>query len=598
MSLLKTAFYFLFTSFLLHTYGNTKSETQSDAATRNGIGTVYNRLLDDYDVKFYFIDIEVNDTSTAIDGSTSILVELLDREPETIVLDMGSMLHVDSVYLDQNKAGYLHENEELVIEIPKSFAEKELVSIQVFYHGSSYRRRGFGGIFNAEDLVWGNRVTWSLSEPFSARDWFPCKQVLGDKADSVYVFITTDRDLKAGSNGMLTDQTELPGGKIRHEWKSRYPIAYYLISFAVSDYRDYSIYAPLAGKDDSLLIQNYIYDNDVYFNNYRDEIDLTRDFIGLFEKLFGPYPFQEEKYGHCIVPSGGGMEHQTMTTLSNFSFSMVSHELAHQWFGDLVTCGTWQDIWINEGFASYAEYLAYQYLVSQEKADQWMASAQEMVKTRPDGSIYIPPDMTDDEGRIFDYRLSYKKGAAIIHMIRHEIHDDGLFFDILRDFISRYQNGTASATDFRMLLEERTSMDFSGFFDQWYYGEGYPIVSFTWQQNNDTLYIQGTQTTTSSTQQFNLRLDIRINAGGQDILLVRRLTSNHITWKIPVEGRVTEVQVDPFNWLLGEFTSLTAMTENLADHDSLRDLVHQAGLTGIGTESDGNNLYAHKIVKD
>jgi aminopeptidase N len=260
------------------------------------------------------------------------------------------------------------------------------------------------------------------------------------------------------------------------------------------------------------------------------------------------------------------MEHQTMTTLENLSFVMVSHELAHQWFGDFVTCNSWQDIWINEGFASYAEYLAYQHLVSQEKADQWMTSAQEMVKMRPGGSVFIPESGTDDVGRIFDYRLSYKKGAAIIHMIRHEINDDSLFFDILRDFLSRYRNRTASALDFRDLLEERTSMDFAGFFDQWYFGEGYPDVTCLWQQRNDTIYIQASQTTTSSTPIFNLRLDFRITINGNDSLLTRRVDSNPATWVIPVKGEVTAVQPDPSNWLLGKFA---CFQDNLLSYKTL-----------------------------
>ncbi len=103
-----------------------------------------------------------------------------------------------------------------------------------------------------------------------------------------------------------------------------------------------------------------------YFKQNKAAIDKTGDLILLYSDLFGDYPFANEKYGHCVAPFGGGMEHQTMTTLVNFSFLLVAHELAHQWFGDFVTCSTWQDIWINEGFASYAEYLANQYLKSQE----------------------------------------------------------------------------------------------------------------------------------------------------------------------------------------------------------------------------------------
>ena len=124
-----------------------------------------------------------------------------------------------------------------------------------------------------------------------------------------------------------------------------------------------------------------------------------------------------------MAPIGGGMEHQTMTTLSDFNFYLTSHELCHQWWGDNVTCKTWSDIWINEGFASYGEYLAAAGLTSYQEAQQHMVDAHNNVMSMPDGSVYIPPLQAISEGRIFDGRLSYKKGAAIIHNLRFEIGD-------------------------------------------------------------------------------------------------------------------------------------------------------------------------------
>ena len=203
--------------------------------------------------------------------------------------------------------------------------------------------------------------------------------------------------------------------------------------------------------------------------------------------MFGTYPFISEKYGHCVAPLGGGMEHQTMTTLANFNFLLVAHELAHQWFGDYVTCGSWQDIWINEGFASYAEYIACQYLQSQTNADLWMADAQTYVKSETDGSVFVPEAFSTDEERIFDYRLSYKKGAAIIHMIRGELQNDSLFFSILRDYLDRYKNDVATGEDFKEVLEEKSGRDFTAFFNQWFYGEGYPSITVNWKHEQDTL---------------------------------------------------------------------------------------------------------------
>ncbi|NJO90434.1 MAG: M1 family metallopeptidase [Chloroflexia bacterium] len=226
---------------------------------------------------------------------------------------------------------------------------------------------------------------------------------------------------------MLTDTVNINEKQVQYRWKSKYPIAYYLISFTVADYKDYSYYIKIPGRTDSLLFQNYVYNRPGYLEIYKPEIDKTADFLILFSKLFGLYPFYEEKYGHCVAPIGGGMEHQTMTTLYNYSYTLVSHELAHQWFGDHTTCSTWQDIWINEGFASYCEYIAYENLGTKSEAESWMQNAQTRALREAEGSVFVPFTSANDEYRLFSSNLSYKKGAVILHMLRNEINDDSVF---------------------------------------------------------------------------------------------------------------------------------------------------------------------------
>jgi aminopeptidase N len=421
----------------------------------------------------------------------------------------------------------------------------------------------FSGISCKTSTTWGNQITYTLSEPFAAKEWFPVKQSLTDKADSAYIFVTTSNDNKVGSEGKLTAIVPLPNNKVRYEWKTRYPIDYYLISIAVGKYVDYSIYAHPAGLQDSILIQNYIYDNPATLPYFKTEINRTPGFIELYSNLFGLYPFYKEKYGHCLAPLGGGMEHQTMTTLGDFNFYLTCHELCHQWWGNNVTCASWSDIWINEGFASYGEYLAAQNLWSQQEAQNHMLAVHTNIMSLPDGSVYIPPFQAIDENRIFDGRLSYKKGSAIIHNLRFEIGNDINFFNILKTVQTRFKDSTMTGMDFKAVAEELSGKDFTDFFNQWYVGEGYPTYNILYWKQNDTLFIKSTQSTsTNITPLFKMLMEYKIQSSVGDTNIKLYQTTNVQTFKIPLLRPVSGIVVDPNNWVINANGSVTMGIEN------------------------------------
>lgn len=542
----------LFIAGLMLTEAMAGGDNGTAVAKEAGMPAVaYDQRMDLYDVLFYKIDLEIADTSTYLSGSASVLIRILDRPVNELVFDLLSDLTVDSVLLAGKAVSFSHYNDQLVVTPGAEMPSGEILLVTVFYAGLGTQKQWISGIYNTRQDLWNKRITWTLSEPFAARNWFPCKQVLADKADSAYIFITTDSTLKAGSNGLLTNTTALPEGRVRYEWKTLYPIAYYLISFAVGDYADYSFYVRLPGRDDSLLVQNYIYDTLPFFERYKDDIDKTADLLRLYSELFGTYPFHAEKYGHCIAPYGGGMEHQTMTTLGSFYFLLVAHELAHQWFGDYVTCGSWQDIWINEGFASYAEYLACQYLQSQIQADLWMTDAHELIQSENGGSVFVPEADAGNEERLFDYRLSYKKGAAILHMIRGEMQNDSLFFDLLREFLNRYKNGVALGKDFQQIVEEKTDRDFTTFFGQWYNGTGYPSVTVNWKHEHDTLFmVTFVEFSATEPPAFDMLTGYRIMLSNRDTTIYKRLDKRYDEWKVYLPGHAKNLRVDPDGWLL------------------------------------------------
>jgi aminopeptidase N len=530
--------------------------------------------LNNYDVKFYKLDLQVSKSSTEIQGSGTIYVSVQNSPLDTFVVELIDTLTtetymvVDSVNVNGQTRSFIHSNHLIKIPIEPPLPVGSLINVEIYYYGNgkSTSISGYNGISN--DNVFNSSVTYTYSEPFWSKIWWPCKQILSDKSDSIQISITTSSDCRVGSNGILTSIVSLPENKVRYEWKSNYPIAYYLVSFAVGDYIENITYAPIAETNDSILIQSYLFQNSPYLQMNLVAIEKTKKYLQLFTRLFGYYPFKNEKYGYCLTPhEWGAMEHQTMTTtgyraldttVSSLGFYYLwysAHELGHSWFGDNVTCATWQDIWINEGFASYCEYLALENLESISRAHYWMDNAHTQILSLPDGSVYIPESLMDDENRIFDYRLTYKKGAAIIHMIRYELENDSLFFQTLKNFQDLYKNDVAGAIDFKNVLEYTTGQDFSEFFNQWYYGEGYPIYNIHWQQINDTLYINSVQSTsTATTPFFKIPIDIKLNYFGGDTTIKVIQIFNNQTFQIYTPYSISGIELDPYNWIVNKST--------------------------------------------
>ncbi len=523
-----------------------------------------------YDVKFYSINLEVNDTSTYVAGNTVMKVEI-KQQTDSLVFEFNPQLTIDSVVVGKQKAGHVFRSDLLVLRGMGMMSSGSALDVSVYYKGNVGSNSFFSSVSSEKNIYWNTNVTWTLSEPFGAKNWFPCKQQLTDKADSCWVFLTIPKGRKAGSVGLLVDTIPM-GNKIQYQWKTRYPIAYYLISYTVADYKDYSFYSRLSSPKDSVLVQNYIYNRPGFLEANKADIDRTADFIRLFSKLFGDYPFRNEKYGHCIAPIGGGMEHQTMTTLISFDYSLVSHELAHQWFGNNTTCANWQDIWVNEGFASYAEYLAYENIGTKDDANAWMISAQNRALREPEGEVFIPASEAASDSRIFSTNLSYKKGAVIIHMLRYYINNDSLFFRTLKEYLRQYRYSTATGDDFKNVAEQITGLDLDKFFSQWYYGKGYPVFDISWKTSNDSLLLNVKQTPSSkSVSFFSTPFEIRLIGTGLDTTIRLEQITNPQLFRVKVSRPVTNVLFDSAKWLLKSVQSITQLPE-IPSNDSFFEI--------------------------
>ena len=362
---------------------------------------------------------------------------------------------------------------------------------------------------------------------------------------------------KAGSNGVLEQELALGNGTTKFMWKHRYPIDYYLISVAVAEYVDYTVYANPVGAPNPIPIQNFIYNNPATLPNFQTDIDETVDFIEYFSEVFGLYPFYNEKYGHCMAPLSGGMEHQTMTTQGFFNNTLTAHELAHQWWGDHVTCKSWSDIWVNEGFASYAEYLMLKEMYpGDEVAD--MADRHIDIKSELGGSIWVEDSL--DGGRIFDSRLTYNKGAAFVHTLRYLINNDDQFFTSLQNYQSDFAFSTALGVDVQQVMETESGLDLSEAFEQWYFGEGYPTYSAKWNVIGNDLHVNITHSTSmpSITPLFTNDLDIRFQRTGMSDTTIRfTIESTNQDYIIVGLNTITNLNsIDPKNWIINNVGSI------------------------------------------
>lgn len=530
--------------------------TQRKASTK-----IANALSDDYDVKFYFLDIEASNTSVFLKGKVAITAQVVSNSLSEFVVELDNALTLDSVWVDEIFSNFTHTNGEVIVNLPSPVLINETVEVTFFYHGLPPTGGFFSGISNGFAGSGNqNQVTWTLSEPLNAKDWFPCKQVLTDKADSAYIFLTVPDHLTAGSNGLLTNVVALENNRNRFEWKTKYPIAYYLLSLSIADYEEYINYANPVGSD-PILIQTFLYDDGNMLNASKAVLDQVPDLIELYSEKYGLYPFHKEKYGHCTAPMGGAMEHQTMSTMNDFGFSVTAHELGHQWFGDNVTCATWRDIWVNEGFARYSEYLAYEFLQSKAIANNWMAARYENVMSATNGSVYVPEASATDPNRIFSGRLTYNKGGALIHMIRNILDDDELFFDVLSSYQHDFAKSVATGEDFKNLLEVKSGIDFDEFFNDWYYGEGYPSYKIEWNHYNDSLFVKQIQTTShSSVNLFEVPLEYKLNFAGGDSIIRFTPSQNEESFQLYMPTVITSVSVDPENWLLKKVSKLVRNT--------------------------------------
>ena len=500
-----------------------------------------------YDLKYHRFIWFIDPAQRYISGSVTSYFVATQAKMNSIQFQLNSALSADSAIVKGKSYSIDHTGDLITIPLNHEIQVGMLDSVTVYYHGVP-DSNGFGSFSNYVHN--GAPSMWTLSEPYGASDWWPSKNDLTDKIDSIDVFVVMPKGNHAASNGILVSETPYGLNSTLAHWKHRYPIASYLIAIAVTNYARYSNYYKTA--TDSIEILNYVYPE--------DSVELsatTPDVIksmGLFEQLFSPYPFRKEKFGQAEVNIGGGMEHQTMTFLGKSSFNhfVLTHELAHQWFGDMITCGSWEDIWLNEGFATYCLLLSYEYLFNDSYYyDAYRKEIWDDVLLKQQGSVFC--NDTTSTSRIFNSSLSYNKGASLLRMLRWMLGDAD-FFQGIRNYLNdpELKYGFARTSNLKKHLETQSGKDLTAFFTEWFNGTGVPNYSIQVSQKLDlsTLVTINQTQYNSNVSFFNMVLPIEFKGVRNDTTLIFNHTYSGQTFYFKPDFRIDSVFFDPKHEIL------------------------------------------------
>jgi aminopeptidase N len=507
-----------------------------------------------FDVRHIKGELTLDTKKSEIRGTVTHTIAPLHPRLDSLTLDCGADLKVSRVAIGPASCKFDHKGDELAVTLDRAYGPDETFNLAVTYAGSPEK----GVRFVKPDSDHPNRAAcvWTVGEPEDARHWIPCFDYPNERSTAEMI-VTVDKPLSVVSNGTLVSTRANADGTSTYDWKMDSLLPTYLLSVVAADFAVYH------DKLGSLPVDYYVL-KEVDEATARRTMGKTPRMIEFFNQRIGT-PYAYLKYATVCVPEfGGGMEHTSATTmtdsilhdaishLENDADGIVAHELAHQWFGDLLTCRDWSNLWLNEGFASYFDALFTEHDKGEVAFRLAMAS---------DLSSYLGSDRQyrrpivesrfDDPWQMFD-GVTYAKGACILHALRGLVGDDAWWRGI-RLYVADRKDQVVATDDFRKAMEKASGRDLGWFFDQWVFHGGHPELAARWRYEDDDktlrLKVEQTQTVDETTPLFRLPTTVEIGdeSGVRSVPIV--IDSKAQEFVIPSPRRPRMVRIDPKAWI-------------------------------------------------
>jgi len=504
------------------------------------------------DVHYQDMQVEIDPAINKVAGVVTFYFTSRIDQLNRFVVDYQDDLPIVSISRGNTPLSFSRSDDLITIDLGKSLliGEQDTLSISYESEGTLKQEMHSGKPVVSTDLDLGVL-------------WYPGKRDLTDKIDSVDLYVTTPPNQYVAGNGTLEGIEEIDDKWIHH-WRHRHPIATtYLLELAITNYTIVTDSVLL--RDGTMLpLYHYLYPESVAALSA--ELAATPDILQFFENHFGAYPFADEKYGHAQYTAGGALEVQTMSFMGFFNFEVIAHEMAHQWFGDNVTFGSWSDIWMSEGMAEYLSGLAVEAL----RPTEWngvKTSKINSITSQPGGSVYVTD--TTDLSVIFDGRLTYNKGFYLAHMLRWMVGDTA-FFQACRNYLQDHDAAFAGTSDFQEHLEAVSGIALEGFFADWFYGQGYPSYTVSWEQVQDSVILWIDQVQSDpSVSYFEMPVSIKAYRFGIVADTVFQHTYEHQRFAMYVgTNQVSQLLFDQDKWIVSKGNKIIKLITAVPSLDS------------------------------